>query len=130
MNKLKCMFLLLLVWQLTTTSCKKADVDKNEQDVSAAPKKFTEMKVNQNFTWSTTKVIQLNFKSIPNDPRNAVLRVVDADGVVYFKKLQSANQKFNGSIVVPSHITKLKYIYGSIQQEFNANAGVVNIDVK
>jgi hypothetical protein len=122
MNKLKCMFLLLLVWQLTTTSCKKADVDKNEQDVSAAPKKFTEMKVNQNFTWSTTKVIQLNFKSIPNDPRNAVLRVVDADGVVYFKKLQSANQKFNGSIVVPSHITKLKYIYGSIQQEFNANA--------
>lgn len=124
------MFLLLLVWQLTTTSCKKADVDKNEQDVSAAPKKFTEMKVNQNFTWSTTKVIQLNFKSIPNDPRNAVLRVVDADGVVYFKKLQSANQKFNGSIVVPSHITKLKYIYGSIQQEFNANAGVVNIDVK
>jgi len=124
------MFLLLLVWQLTTTSCKKADVDKNEQDVSAAPKKFTEMKVNQNFTWSTTKVVQLNFKSIPNDPRNAVLRVVDADGVVYFKKLQSANQKFNGSIVVPSHITKLKYIYGSIQQEFNANAGVVNIDVK
>jgi hypothetical protein len=124
------MFLLLLVWQLTTTSCKKADVDKNEQDVSVAPKKFTEMKVNQNFTWSTTKVIQLNFKSIPNDPRNAVLRVVDADGVVYFKKLQSANQKFNGSIVVPSHITKLKYIYGSIQQEFNANAGVVNIDVK
>lgn len=124
------MFLLLLVWQLTSTSCKKADVDKNEQDVSAAPKKFTEMKVNQNFTWSTTKVIQLNFKSIPNDPRNAVLRVVDADGVVYFKKLQSANQKFNGSIVVPSHITKLKYIYGSIQQEFNANAGVVNIDVK
>jgi len=124
------MFLLLLVWQLTTTSCKKADVDKNEQDVSVAPKKFTEIKVNQNFTWSTTKVIQLNFKSIPNDPRNAVLRVVDADGVVYFKKLQSANQKFNGSIVVPSHITKLKYIYGSIQQEFNANAGVVNIDVK
>lgn len=128
MKNINTIFAILVFWQFGFSSCKKQEKVKNESANENV--KFAEMKVNQNFNWSTTKVIQLNFKSIPNDPRSAVLRVVDGDGVVYFKKLQSANQKFNGSIVVPSHITKLKYIYGSIQQEFNANSGVVNIDVK
>lgn len=128
MKNINTIFAILIFWQFVFSSCKKQEKVKNESANETL--KFAELKVDKNFNWSTSKVIQLNFKPIPNDPRNAVLKVVDADGVVYFKKLQSANQKFNGSIVVPSHITKLKYIYGSIQQEFSANVGVVNIDVK
>ena len=130
MNRFKCMFLLLLVWQLTTTSCKKADVDKNEQDVSAAPKKFTEIKTNTNFTWSTTQKISIEFKPTANDARVSVLKVVDANGNVYFRKLQKASEKFSGSIEVPIHLKSLRYVYAGIQKDFSTNLGILNVQAK
>ena len=130
MKNFKLLLLLLLVWQLTLTSCKKSELDKNEKGASEAPLKFTEIKTNANFSWSTTKKIALEFKPIAHDTRVSVLKVVDANGHVYLKKLQKASEKFSGSIEVPIHLKTLKYVYAGIQKEFSANAGVLNIDVK
>lgn len=114
--------------QIGLSGCKKQENEKNV--VSADVKKFAEIKANKNFTWSTTRLVQLNFKPNPTDSRVAVLKVVDAKGIVYFKKLQYANQEFTGSIEVPNHVNTLKYVYGAIQKEFSTQAGVVNVELK
>ena len=130
MKNLKLLFLLLLVWQLTLTSCKKSELDTNEKGTAEAPLKFTEIKTNTQFTWSTTQKIVIEFKAIANDTRVSVLKVVDANGHVYFKKLQKASEKFSGSIEVPIHLKTLKYVYAGNQKEFSTRAGIVNVDVK
>ena len=130
MNNLKLLLLVLLTWQLTLTSCKKTEIIKKENGVSDAPSKFTEIKTNTQFTWSTTQKIVIEFKAIANDTRVSVLKVVDANGHVYFKKLQKASEKFSGSIEVPIHLKTLKYVYAGNQKEFSTRAGIVNVDVK
>jgi hypothetical protein len=128
MKNIKTIFACIVMLQIGLSSCKKQENEKIGG--SADVKKFAEIKANKNFTWSTTRLIQLNFKSNPTDSRVAVLKVVDAKGIVYFKKLQYANQKFMGSIEVPNHVNTLKYIYGGIQKEFSTQAGVVNVELK
>ena len=130
MKNLKLLLLLLLVWQFTVTSCKKSELDKNEKDVSETPLKFTEIKTNTSFTWSTTRKINLELKPIANDSRSSVLKVIDTNGNVYFRKLQKASEKFSGSIEVPIHLKTLKYVYGGIQKEFNTNIASVNVELK
>ncbi len=130
MNNLKLLLLVLLTWQLTLTSCKKTEIIKKENGVSDAPSKFTEIKTNANFAWSTTKKIKIEYKPTNNDTRVSVLKVEDLNGHVYLKKLQKTSEKFSGSIEVPIHLKTIKYSIAGIQKELNANAGVLNIEVK
>ena len=128
MKNLKTIFALLVILQFGFSSCKKEESIKKGS--SAVPQKFGNIKANKNFTWTTTRVIQLHYKSNLNDTRVAVLKVVDAKGIVYFKKLQYANQNFIGSFEVPNHVNTLKYVYGGVQNEFSSNVGLLNIELK
>ena len=128
MKNLKTIFALLVILQFGFSSCKKEESIKKGS--SAVPQKFGNIKANKTFTWTTTRVIQLHYKSSLNDTRVAVLKVVDAKGIVYFKKLQYANQNFIGSIEVPNHVNTLKYVYGGVQNEFSSNVGLLNIELK
>jgi hypothetical protein len=128
MKNLKTIFALLVILQFGFSSCKKEESIK--KGAPAIPQKFGNIKANKTFTWTTTRVIQLHYKSNLNDTRVAVLKVVDAKGIVYFKKLQYANQNFIGSIEVPNHVNTLKYVYGGVQNEFSSNVGLLNIELK
>jgi hypothetical protein len=130
MKNLKLLLLVLLIWQLTLTSCKKTEIIKKETGVSDAPSKFTEIKTNADFAWSTTKKIKIEYKPTNNDTRVSVLKVEDSNGHVYLKKLQKTSEKFSGSIEVPIHLKTIKYSIAGIQRELNASAGVLNIEVK
>ena len=130
MNNLKLLLLVLMIWQLTLTSCKKTEIVKKENGVSDAPSKFTEIKTNAGFSWSTTKKIDIEYKPINNDTRVSVLKIEDSNGHVYLKKLQKRSEKFSGSIEVPIHLKSIKYTIAGIQREFNANTGVLNIELK
>jgi hypothetical protein len=130
MKNLKLLLLVLLIWQLTLTSCKKTEIIKKETGVSDAPSKFTEIKTNASFSWSTTKKIKIEYKPTSNDSRVSVLKVEDSNGHVYLKKLQKTSEKFSGSIEVPIHLKTIKYSIAGIQKELNASAGVLNIEVK
>ena len=128
MKNLKTIFALLLILAFGFSSCKKEE--RIKKGAPAIPQKFGNIKANKTFTWTTTRVIQLQYKSNLNDTRVAVLKVVDAKGIVYFKKLQYANQNFKGSIEVPNHVNTLKYVYGGVQNEFSSNVGLLNIELK
>lgn len=128
MKNVKIIFALLVFLQLGFSSCKKEESFKKGS--SAVPQKFGNIKANKTFTWTTTRVVKMQYKSNLNDTRIAVLKVVDAKGIVYFKKLQPANQSFSGSIEVPNHVNTLKYVYGGFQNEFSAQVGTLNIELK
>ena len=130
MKNIKRILLAMLVLQLGITSCKKSELEKTETGSTSNPQKFTEIKTNKDFSWSTNKKIALQFKPALNDTRVSVLKVVDASGIVYFKKLQKANESYTGTIVVPAHVKTLKYVYGGITKEFNAQTAVLTIELK
>ncbi|MCG9879582.1 MAG: hypothetical protein MH472_03195 [Bacteroidia bacterium] len=130
MKNVKLIISAALLWQFGLTSCKKLEVEKKENSNSTEIKKFTEIKTSKEFTWSTNKTIAIDFPARANDARVAVLKVTDANGVVYFKKLQKANEKFTGSIQVPSHVKTLSYVYGGIKKEFSTNNPSLTIDLK
>ncbi|MCG9879584.1 MAG: hypothetical protein MH472_03205 [Bacteroidia bacterium] len=127
MKNIKLLLAGLILVQLGLTSCKKLELEKTEKNTISDPKKFTEIKTSKEFTWSTNKTIAIDFPARANDARVAVLKVVDASGNVYFKKLQKANEKFVGSIQVPSHMKSLIYVYGGIQKEFSTQSPSLTI---
>ena len=130
MKNIKLILTAMILIQLGLTSCKKLEVEKTEKGTVSDPKKFTEIKTSKDFGWSTSKSIAINFQAKANDARVAVLKVVDASGNVYFKKLQKANEKFSGTIHVPSHVKTLKYVYGGITKEFSTQAPLLTIELK
>jgi hypothetical protein len=130
MKSTKLLIGAILIWQVGITSCKKVELEKNIDSTSQDAKKFSEIKASKEFTWATNKAIEINFTATANDARVAVLKVVDASGNVYFKRLQKANEKFAGTIHVPSHVKTLKYVYGGIEKEFNTTSPTLTINLK
>ena len=116
--------------QLGLYSCRKQEPLKQESAASTTATKFAEMKTPENFKWATNNVMNIQFQPIQNDTRKAVLKVVDASGRVYFKKLHSANESFSTNLEVPAHIQSLKVVFAGVQKDFTTSSSKVNLNLK
>lgn len=130
MKNSKTILLILCVLQFSIMSCKKQLVEKYEESQANKVKKFTDIKAAKNFKWATMNVVSINFPSNQNDARISTLKITDAEGNVYFQKLQKANEAFTGSIEVPAHLETLKMSYGGIHKDVNLTSGKIEIELK
>lgn len=115
--------------QLGLYSCRKQEIVKEEKGSTTAVK-FAEMKTPQNFKWATNNLIHVQIQPLLNDNRKSVLKIVDASGVVYFKKLHSAKEQFSTSIEVPAHIKTLKVVFAGTQKEFSTSSNKISFNLK
>jgi|GEM_PF-2562463 len=116
--------------QLGLYSCRKQEIVNAEKSTSPTAASFAEIKSPQNFKWASNNLINLQIQPNSNDTRKSVLKVVDADGHVYLKKLHCANERFSTAIEVPAHIKALKVVYSGFQKEFGTGTSKVFINLK
>ena len=84
--------------------------------------KFSDIKANDNFNWSTSHKINFSFLGSTGEDFQLVLKVQDADGNVLFEKLQKGNEDYNDAFEIPAHCKTLSVSYGSTIKEFDCNA--------
>jgi hypothetical protein len=113
---------------LTGIACKKHTINKENGNTAAA--KFSDIKAPQTFKWSTLNTVTVNYAPIANDARISTLRILDAEGHIYFQKLQKANQAFEAAIEVPGHIQQLEMRYAGVKKPIAVTNGKATISLK
>lgn len=130
MKSTKLLLAALCLLQLIFYSCRKQEIIKQENASATTAAKFAEIKSPQNFKWATNNLVQVQIQPNANDNRKSVLKVVDANGQVYFKKFHKANERFSTSLEVPAHIKTLKVVFGGFQKEFGTGSSKISLNLK
>ena len=105
MKTLKILSAILVFVSICTTSCHKKDL-KEEAIVETKP--MTEINVDQNFNWETTKILGVSLSGT----NNGVFYIKPIEGDYhYFKGMLSAGVNFSTNITIPSYIREVKLTY-------------------
>jgi hypothetical protein len=119
---MKNLLILASIAVLGLSSCKKDWMEKvtpatNTQEVS----KFSELKVQENFDWKTSKEYNLSVRGLETiSPVQGTMIVSSDDGkIIFYQGLHKMNENFNSKFMVPVHIKGLTISFGSITKNFS-----------
>ena len=108
-----CFIVLLLA-----ASCKKdftKDHPVNNNNNTAQPKQFKEIKASNQFEWKTSQIVMLSVKGMETAiPITNTLIVRTTDGNEIMRKLHQMDQDYLAAIEFENHIKKVVISYGSI----------------
>jgi len=93
---------------------------------SSTAEKFSDIKAAEDFKWSTSNKIELNFSGAAVNESQMVLKVQDVNGNILFQKLQKGNENFQDVIEIPGHCKTLLVSFGSTSKEFSCTSGTVS----
>jgi hypothetical protein len=91
---------------------------------------FKEIKVANNFNWSTTNNIELNvlgFASI-SPISNTFIVSSENQKEVYFASNTLMSESFTANFDLPSHVKQVRVTFGSISKVLDVNAKNINFD--
>jgi hypothetical protein len=91
---------------------------------------FKEIKVADNFNWSTTKNIELNvigFASI-SPISNTFIVTSENQKEIYFASNTLMSESFTANFDLPSHVKQVRVNFGSISKVLDVNAKNINFD--
>lgn len=91
---------------------------------------FKEIKVTDNFNWSTTNNIELNvigFASISPISNTFIVSSIDQKEV-YFASNTLMSENFVANFDLPAPVKQIKVTYGSISKVLDINAKNINFD--
>jgi hypothetical protein len=91
---------------------------------------FKEIKVADNFNWSTTKNIELNvigFASI-SPISNTFIVTSENQKEIYFASNTLMSESFTANFDLPSHVKQVRVTFGSISKVLDVNAKNINFD--
>lgn len=99
---------------------------------TASPKanNFKEIKVADNFNWSTTHNIELNvigFASI-KPISNTFIVSSENQKEIYFASNTLMSENFKANFDLPANVKKIRITYGSISKILDVNAKNINFD--
>ena len=111
--------LISLVLVIGIASCKKSS------NSTVNPTKFSEIKLNQNFDWSTGQNVTLQVTGIGvlSNEKNFLVVSDPATNAVYSKVYVSMSTNISQTIRVPRGTTSLLVQFGTISKTVKINAG-------
>ena len=113
MKKLKLFILVSAISGVLFTSCEKILDDTS----NATPSKLSELKVSDDFNWSTGNTIQLTITGLPTEvPVQSTLTISMTNGTTLFSEFHQMDQDLTLSITLPSSEKELVLKYGSLNQ--------------
>ncbi|MFY8021329.1 MAG: hypothetical protein ACOVP1_09035 [Bacteroidia bacterium] len=121
------LYVLLFILNISLlTSCKKFEVPTKEIGTTSA---FKELKVDENFTWKTTKSYNLKITGLETiNPIKSVFRVESADGQILLEENRAMNESFTLQLDIPQHESKIIVKFGSLEKEITLNSNELNFD--
>jgi hypothetical protein len=128
---MKNLLILASIAVLGLSSCKKDWMEKvtpetKTQEVS----KFSELKVQENFDWKTSKEFSLSVTGLQTIAKvNGTLVVTSDDGkITFYQGNHAMDQSFVTKFNVPVHIKGIVVNYGSITKNFSTNSNQIQFD--
>ena len=106
------------------TSCKKSAEGVSGADTNQT---FSTLKVNNNFNWSTTKLLTFVVQGMKtNNPINGTLSVVDVKtGVKFYSGNHQLSENVFLKLSIPRATDSLQIQFGTIQKNYSAKANTV-----
>lgn len=114
---------------IAASSCTKVkDVESTPN--TTKPGSFKEIKVADNFNWSTSKSIILNVQGFESAAPVANTFIVSSEDQkeVYFASNTLMSETFKADFDLPIHIKKIKVSFGTITKVLDVNANNINFD--
>jgi hypothetical protein len=127
MKKVHFAFLISLA-VLAFASCKK-DVE-TKVEAPSIPTKFSEIKTDPSFNWSTTRVVQVNVKGLKTlESFSNTLTLSSLDkSAVYYSGYHLMSEDVNVKITVPTAQDSMVVGFGSIKKNYSIKQNVVDVD--
>lgn len=94
------------------------------------PSNFKEIRVADNFTWSTTNSVTLNvqgFESL-SPVKNTFIVSSEDQKEVYFASNTLLSESFTTTIDLPIHVKKVKVNFGTISKVIDVNSNNIAFD--
>jgi hypothetical protein len=114
---------------IAASSCTKVkDVESTPN--TTKPGSFKEIKVADNFNWSTSKSIILNVQGFESAAPVANTFIVSSEDQkeVYFASNTLMSETFKADFDLPIHVKKIKVSFGTITKVLDVNANNINFD--
>jgi hypothetical protein len=129
-NKMKNLKLIAgIALLVAASSCTKVkDVESTPN--TTKPGSFKEIKVADNFNWSTSKSIILNVQGFESAAPVANTFIVSSEDQkeVYFASNTLMSETFKADFDLPIHVKKIKVSFGTITKVLDVNANSINFD--
>ena len=113
---------------LISVSCKKETETK--VDVPSTPGKFSEIKTDPNFNWSTTREVEVKVLGLKTEmpiANTLVLSNKEKDAN-YYTGRHDMSESFTFKIVVPTRQDSMVLSFGSIQKTYGIQQASVEVD--
>lgn len=114
---------------VAASSCTKVkDVESTPN--TTKPGSFKEIKVADNFNWSTSKSIILNVQGFESAAPVTNTFIVSSEDQkeVYFASNTLMSETFKADFDLPIHVKKIKVSFGTITKVLDVNANTINFD--
>lgn len=114
---------------VAASSCTKVkDVESTPN--TTKPGSFKEIKVADNFNWSTSKSIILNVQGFESAAPIVNTFIVSSEDQkeVYFASNTLMSETFKADFDLPIHVKKIKVNFGTITKVLDVNANNINFD--
>lgn len=118
----KLILLLLTVAMIFGLTCCKKELD----PIDPLPKKMSNLKVSNTFSWNTTK----DYIFTISGPANRLVKITSADGTVYQKGMVLPNESFRVKLNLPSHIKTVHILYLDQNIEYYLSGSTIDFNFK
>ena len=129
MTKLNRGFAVLMVFPiLLAFGCRKDSFESNAPSLEPVSN-FRDIDTPADFTWETSRTVQVNFTAIPDDLRRQVLRISTPDGQLLYRQLQPAAEAAVIPVEAPGYMETITVSYGGFSQSYRVTGNNITVTI-